>query len=80
MKTEDDFAAWRQQFAAAPATVDAKADRISLRVGGTDGQISLTAKEPWNAPETLEPRPSRAILELNGKDIGDKIISAGVSQ
>jgi len=80
LKTESDFTAWRQKFAAASATVEAKADHLSLRVDGMDGPVSVAAKAPWKSPETLEPMPTRSILELNGKDIGSKIISTGGSR
>jgi hypothetical protein len=39
----------------------------------------LTAKAPWSAPEILEPPPARAVLELNGEDLGGKILSAGLN-
>jgi hypothetical protein len=75
LKTAADFAAWRHQLAAATAEVDATADRIRLRVAGVDGPVSVAAQAPWSAPESLEPAPTRAVLELNGENLGAGILS-----
>ena len=75
LQTAADFAAWRRQLATATAEVDATADRIQIRVAGVDGPVSVSAKAPWSAPETLEPAPTRAVLELNGENLGAKILS-----
>jgi len=75
LKTAADFAAWRRQFAAATAGVDATADRIQLRAAGLDGPVSVNAQAPWSAPATLEPAPTRAVLELNGENLAAKILS-----
>ncbi len=76
LKTDADFAGWRRQFAAATVTVDAAQDHLSLRAEGSGGLVALVAKVPWKEPESLEPPPTRAVLELNGQDIGAKILGA----
>jgi len=76
LKTDAEFADWRRNFEAASATVNAASNHIQLSVAGTGGPVSIAAKAPWDAPETLEPAPTRAALELNGEDIGGKILSA----
>jgi hypothetical protein len=77
LKTDAEFAQWRQQFAAAEVQIEAKPDGIKLKVAGVDGTVSLAASAPWSAPESLEPVPTRSVLELNGEDIGRKILSSG---
>ena len=76
LKTEADFNQWRQRFVAAGVEVDAGAERLKLKTTGTDGPVALTATAPWAEPESLEPSPTRAVLELNGTDLGAKILAA----
>jgi hypothetical protein len=80
LKSDGEFSQWRQQFAAAQAGVAVAADRVELEVPGADGPVSLAAKAPWSRPESLEPAPTRLALELNGEDIGGKILSTGSSE
>ena len=75
LKTEADFAQWQQRFIAAGAEVNAGAERLKFTITGTDGPVALTASAPWAAPESLEPSPTRAVLELNGTDLGAKILA-----
>jgi hypothetical protein len=77
LKTDEEFSRWRRQFAAADAQVQATADAIRMNVTGADGPVSLAASAPWSEPESLEPRPTRSVLELDGVDIGQKILSSG---
>lgn len=75
LKTDDEFSRWRQRFAGADAEIEAKPDGIKLKAAGVDGPVSLTVSAPWSAPGALEPAPTRSVLELNGQDIGRKILS-----
>jgi hypothetical protein len=76
LKTDEDFSSWRKQFAEAGAEIVAKPESIKLKVSGVDGPVSVTASAPWSVPDSLEPAPTRYALELNGKDVGSKILSA----
>jgi hypothetical protein len=76
LKTDTDFFRWRQQFAEAAVQVTASHDRIELKASGTDGPVSLAASAPWSAPDLLDPKPTRAVLEVNGHDIGREILSS----
>lgn len=76
LKTDEDFSRWRQQFREAAVQVTAGNDRIELKAKGTDGPVSLAAGAPWSAPELLDPKPTRAVLEVNGRDIGREILSS----
>lgn len=75
IKSEADFAAWRQQFAEDKVEVAADPGQIQLRATGVDGPMSIAANAPWFAPESILPAPSRAVLELNGADVGSKILA-----
>jgi len=75
LKTDEAFSQWRRQFAGADAEVEAQPDGIKLKVAGTDGTVSVAASAPWSAPESLVPTPTRSVLELNGQDLGLKILS-----
>jgi hypothetical protein len=77
LKTDEDFFQWRRLFAAADAQVEATPGGIRMKMAGTDGPVSLAAGAPWSEPESLEPKPTRSVLELNGDDIGQKILAGG---
>jgi hypothetical protein len=74
LNSDRDFSRWRTDFAAAAASVKATGDGIQFQVTGTDGPVSVSAAAPWAAPTALEPAPTRAVLELNGADIGGPIL------
>jgi hypothetical protein len=76
ISTEEEFSRWRRQFATAKAQVEATERGIRMKVTGAEGPLSLAAGAPWSAPELIEPKPTRAVLELNGEDIGRKILGA----
>jgi len=65
------FARWRQEFAA--ATADARCDNASLAItaGSTSGQtLRLLTHKPFRALSDAEPVPARAVLAVNGRDLG----------
>jgi hypothetical protein len=74
IKTDEEFLQWVRRFASADASVEAKPDGIQLKMAGLDGPVAMTASAPWSAPKLLEPMPTRCVLELNGEDIGHKIL------
>jgi hypothetical protein len=74
IRSAADFAAWRQQFATATAKVEITSDGIKLQAAGVDGDLFTVVKAPWSVPESVEPPPSRAVLELNGHSIGDRAL------
>jgi len=75
IKTDEEFSGWRRLFVEASATAAAGPDGIHLDVAGAAGPVSVTANAPWRSPATLEPMPTRAVLELNGEDVGTKVLS-----
>jgi len=77
LSSEESFTRWRQNFAAAVAEVVTTRDGIRLRVTGGDGPVVVSAGTPWAAPTSLEPVPTRSLLELNGVDMGRNILTGG---
>ncbi len=73
--SETSFTTWRDHFAADKIESTTAADKIQLQCSGQDGPVSLTAGAPWDAPDSATPAPTRAALELNGEDIGGKILA-----
>ena len=70
------FAAWRKRFSAAQGSVSAQGGLVRASVEGEAGPVSLCAREPFREPEELLPRPSEAVLELDGRDIGRPLLEA----
>lgn len=68
------FEAWKQAFVGADAQVSADAQSASFRVQGVDGPVAVAAAAPWTRATQLEPAPVRAVLSLDGEDIGRKIL------
>jgi hypothetical protein len=71
------FRRWQQDFAAAADSVQASAESVRVEVEGVEGAAMVAATAPFAGPSALEPPPSRAVLELDGEDIG-KAILAGI--
>jgi len=74
LKTDQSFETWRRAFAAAKARVRVQPKGIRVEAVGKDGPIVVAGKSPYHGAETLVPTPSRAVLELDGKDIGREIL------
>ncbi len=74
----------------AEATVSARADAAGLRSSDGKHKVALTGitwRTPWNArvqvpmpegpdwPARLSPKPARAVLEIDGRDVGREILA-----
>lgn len=71
------FTAWRTAFEkSAASNVEASPDRIRLAVPGIAGTVAIVAEAPFSrtSPVRLDPSPSRAVLELDGQDIGRELL------
>ena len=66
--------AFRQQFAADKVEVEVTADRVRVSVAGLDGPVTLAASAPFAECATVDPPSSRAVLELDGEDLGRRIL------
>lgn len=68
------FEKWQRQFAAARADVDAAGDRVRVSVAGVDGAVTVGADAAKSVAFALEPPPSRALLAVDGEDIGKRLL------
>ncbi len=74
LTSDQAFDEWRRAFVLAQPTVTASPSRVSLHVQGLDGPVTVAAESPFETPALLEPAPSRAVLELDGEDVGRRIL------
>jgi len=68
------FQQWHQQFKSARTKVQASPERILISVEGSDGPVVVGTEAPYSGCFALEPAPSRAVLELDGEDIGRELL------
>ncbi len=74
LTTDDAFHAWRRAFATAKAQVSAASRSIRAEVAGRDGAVAVGASSPYLGVDALVPTPTRAVLELDGEDLGRRIL------
>ena len=75
--SDEAFTGWREAFErSGPTAVEVAEDHIHLAVPGGTGPVVVTVELPFSAAGrvTLDPVPSRAVLELDGTDIGRRIL------
>ncbi len=73
----DAFETWRKRFEqSAPLAVEASKRLVRLEVPGEKGTVSIHARSPFGlgGGVDLQPEPTRAVLELDGKEIGRPIL------
>jgi hypothetical protein len=73
------FEAWRKRFEqSGPAAVEASERFVRLEVPGEDGAVSIHARAPFGRGGGVEyrPEPTRAVLEVDGEEIGRPILEA----
>jgi hypothetical protein len=73
---EAGFTAFRREFAAARCEAELEPDRISLRAPAGATGLGIAATAPWAQPSQLLPAPPRAVLEIDGVDVGRKLLDA----
>jgi hypothetical protein len=76
LDTDEAFEAWRRAFAEATADVVADAKTLQLRVAGEDGPVGIVAAAPFTSGATCEPAPRRVVLEVDGMDVGRRILGS----
>jgi hypothetical protein len=74
LDTEAAFAVWQRDFGLAATIVDASKEHIRIEVGGQDGQVIVGISKPYHKPDAIVPAPTRALLELDGEDMGSEIM------
>lgn len=75
LESEEAFEAWRRQFAQAEVEAEASPEQVSVSAAGTTGPLALAAGSPFTGCLTVEPPHSRAVLELDGEDLGKAILA-----
>ncbi|MGA2496978.1 MAG: hypothetical protein ABSH20_04520 [Tepidisphaeraceae bacterium] len=68
------FAAWARAIEAQKCDVSAGAAAIRATVTTTNGVVTISAKAPFKVPTDLIPAPPRAVLEIDGVDVGKSIL------
>lgn len=71
------FEAWRRRFEQqTPTAVEASDRLVRLEVPGEAGPVSVTARSPFGqgGGVAYQPEPTRAVLEVDGKDLGRPIL------
>ena len=69
------FEAWRRAFAGAAAGAHLSDGRVRLDAAGAEGPLRIEVACPDPGQPLLEPPPSRAVLDVEGEDIGRAILA-----
>lgn len=76
---ENAFQAWRKRFEQSVlSSVEAAESLLRIQVPGEEGSVSIVARAPFGQGGgiKLEPEPTRAVLEVDGKEIGRPILES----
>lgn len=73
LPADEGFAAFRREFAGAAAELSTE-EGVSLRVAGVEGPVAVAAEPPYRGPLSLDPLPTRAVLAVDGEEIGRPIL------
>ncbi|MDQ0290989.1 hypothetical protein [Oligosphaera ethanolica] len=72
----DLFAQWCQDFAAAAADARCDGDSLAITASAASGQaLRLLSYKPFTALGGAEPLPERAVLAVNGRDLGGEYLA-----
>jgi hypothetical protein len=80
LAAEADFDAWRKDFdSQAPLRVVEASGQVHVEVTGKTGLLSIAAHAPWDQAGRvrLVPAPYQGPLEVNGKELGRPMLTAG---
>jgi hypothetical protein len=76
LKSDEEFAEWRRQFAAAKTDVEASSERVRIAVAGVDGPVAVGAAAPYEKLLPTEPPQPRTVLACDGDDIGKRLLGS----
>jgi hypothetical protein len=71
------FDTWRNRFEqSTPAAVEISDRLVRLEVPGEKGEVSISARSPFGqgGGVAFQPEPTRAVLEVDGREIGRSIL------
>jgi hypothetical protein len=74
LKTEADFESWKKDFVSAPGRVVTENGKLCVSATAKDGSLKVETGYPDGKGTVLDPVPSRAVIELDGKDIGKQML------
>ena len=74
LETEEAFEQWAKEFTAGVLQVQASSEDIRLQVPGSAKPLVVEVQTSFEAPTTLTPPPTQAILEVNREAIGRPIL------
>lgn len=74
LTSRDAFDRWRRAFAHAVARVEASEEGVSVSAEGNDGELAVGSRAPHLGPSRMEPSVPRVILEIDGEDVGRRIL------
>ena len=81
LETEEAFERWAREFTAGVPQVQASSEKIRLQVPDSTEPLVVEAQMPFDAPANLIPAPTKAVLEVNGEEVGKPILEKkGLSQ
>jgi len=70
------FADFRRAFAATKCDVTIMPESLAVQSPAAKAKLALAAAAPWAQPSRIEPAPPRVVLEIDGQDVGRKILEA----
>jgi hypothetical protein len=76
LETDEAFDAWRRAFARADAACGVESGRVRLSAAGGTAHLAIDAGYPDGADAAVSPAPTRGVLEVNGDDVGRRLIEA----
>ena len=71
---EASFNTWLAKFSGAHATAVGQADQVRIQVEGLTGPLALDVPITGTPAATLNPAPAPVLLEVNGVDVGPRIL------
>ncbi|MEI7732772.1 MAG: hypothetical protein WCO56_24585 [Verrucomicrobiota bacterium] len=74
LQTDAAFKQWQQAFAVAKADVNITAEAVRIQVAGLGGPVAVAVPTPYDKPSLLEPKPTKAVLEVDGDDLGRRLL------
>jgi len=74
LTTDAVFEAWQRSFAEAPVRARLTDGRLTLRAQGDGGPVAVEVSCPEPSEPVLDPSPSRAVLDIDGQDVGRAIL------
>lgn len=75
------FTAFRRTFEASKCEVSFAAEKITVQAPAIEPgeRLAIEAASPWTKPIRLDPTPSSALLEIDGEDVGLRLLTAARS-